>query len=131
MNQPNPDFPHTPNMDPLQKEINTWALIMHLSLLAGFLVPLAGLVAPIVIYLIKKEALPGLVAHGHVIFNWIISVVVYVIVGGILTIVLIGVPILIALAIVAVIFPIVGAIKASDGLVWCYPLSIQVFKQAE
>lgn len=118
-------------MDPQQKETNTWALIMHLSLLAGFLVPLAGLVAPIVIYLIKKEALPGLVAHGHVIFNWIISVVVYVIIGGILTIVLIGVPILIALAIVAVIFPIVGAIKASDGLVWRYPLSIQVFKQAE
>lgn len=131
MNQPNPEFSHTPDMDPQQKETNTWALIMHLSLLAGFLVPLAGLVAPIVIYLIKKEALPGLVAHGHVIFNWIISVVVYVIIGGILTIVLIGVPILIALAIVAVIFPIVGAIKASDGLVWRYPLSIQVFKQAE
>lgn len=118
-------------MDPLQKETNTWALIMHLSLLAGFLVPLAGLIAPIVIYLIKKDALPGLVAHGHVIFNWIISVVVYAIIGGILTIVLIGVPILLALAIVAVIFPIVGAIKASDGLVWRYPLSIQVFKQAE
>lgn len=131
MNQPNPEFSHTPDMDPLQKETNTWALIMHLSLLAGFLVPLAGLIAPIVIYLIKKDALPGLVAHGHVIFNWIISVVVYVIIGGILTIVLIGVPILIALAIVAVIFPIVGAIKASDGLVWRYPLSIQVFKQAE
>lgn len=131
MNQPNPDFSHVSNMDPLQKETNTWALIMHLSLLAGFLVPLAGLIAPIVIYLIKKDALPGLVAHGHVIFNWIISVVVYAIIGGILAIVLIGVPILIALGIVAVIFPIVGAIKASDGVVWRYPLSIQVFKQAE
>lgn len=131
MSQPNPDFSHVSNIDSLQKETNTWALIMHLSLLAGFLVPLAGLIAPIVIYLIKKDALPGLVAHGHVIFNWIISVVVYAIIGGILTIVLIGVPILIALGIVAVIFPIVGAIKASDGVVWRYPLSIQVFKQAE
>lgn len=131
MNEPNVEFSHTPEMDPLQKETNTWALIMHLSLLAGFLVPLAGLVAPIVIYLMKKEALPGLVDHGHVIFNWIISVVVYAIIGALLAIVLIGVPILIALAVVAVIFPIVGAIKASDGVVWRYPLSIQVFKKAE
>ncbi len=62
------------------KETNTWALIMHLSLLAGFLVPLAGLIAPVAIYLIKKNDLPGLVPHGHVIFNWIVSVIIYCII---------------------------------------------------
>jgi len=34
---------------------------------------------------------------------------------------------LIAPTIVAVAFPIVGAIKASDGEVWRYPLSIRFF----
>ena len=113
------------------KETNTWALIMHLSLLTGFLVPLAGLIAPVAIYLIKKNDLPGLVPHGHVIFNWIVSVIIYCIVGVVLTVVLIGVPILIALGVISIIFPIVGAIKASDGEVWRYPLSINVFKPAQ
>jgi len=117
--------------DPLQKETNTWALIMHLSLLGGFLLPGAGLIAPIVIYLLKKDALPGLVAHGNVVFNWLVSFVVYAVIGALLSIVLIGVPILIALVLVSFIFPIIGAIKASDGIVWCYPLSIPVFKSAE
>ncbi len=118
-------------IDPLQKETNTWALVMHLSLLAGFLVPLAGLIAPIVIYLLKKEQLPGLVAHGHVIFNWLVSLIVYLLIGGLLTIVLIGIPILLALGLVSLIFPIIGAIKASDGVVWRYPLSIEIFKSKE
>lgn len=131
MNQPNPEFSQMPSSDPLQKETNTWALIMHLSLLTGFVVPFGGLIAPIVIYLLKKEALPGLVAHGYVVFNWLISLVIYLIIGALLSIVVIGIPILIALGIVALIFPIVGAIKASDGVVWRYPLSIEVFKRTE
>lgn len=132
MNDPHTDglsSPHSSN--PIQKETNTWAMAMHLSLLAGFLVPLAGLIVPIVIYLLKKEQLPGLVAHGHVVFNWLVSLIVYALIGGLLTIVLIGVPILLALALVSLIFPVIGAIKASDGVVWRYPLSIEIFKSTE
>ncbi len=111
-----------------QKQTQNWALAMHLSLLAGFVVPLAGLIAPIVIYLLKKDSLPGLVDHGHVVFNWLVSVIVYGLIGALLTVVVIGIPILLALGLVSLIFPIIGAIKASDGVVWRYPLSIQVFR---
>lgn len=122
------DNPSSTSGQPVDKDTNTWAIIMHLSLLAGFLIPFAGLIAPLAIYLIKKNDLPGLVPHGHVVFNWIISVIIYAVVGVVLTIVLIGVPILIALGIISIIFPIIGAIKASDGMVWRYPLSIEIFK---
>ena len=122
------DNPSPTSGQPMDKDTNTWAIIMHLSLLAGFLIPFAGLIAPLAIYLIKKNDLPGLVPHGHVVFNWIISVIIYAVVGVVLTIVLIGVPILIALGIISIIFPIIGAIKASDGMVWRYPLSIEIFK---
>lgn len=124
----NSETPSPTSGQPADKDTNTWAIIMHLSLLAGFLIPFAGLIAPLAIYLIKKNDLPGLVPHGHVVFNWIISVIIYAVVGVVLTIVLIGVPILIALGIISIIFPIVGAIKASDGMVWRYPLSIEIFK---
>jgi len=119
--------PMTPS-DPQQHQINQWAVILHLSLLAGFIVPMAGLIAPIAIYLIKRNELPGLVPHANVIFNWLISAIIYAVIFVLLSFILIGIPLLLALAVVAVIFPIIGAVKASNGEVWRYPLSFSFFK---
>lgn len=110
------------------KETNTWAMILHLSLLAGLIVPFAGLIAPIVIFFIKKDELPGIVPHGHAVFNWMISALIYAIVSAILVIIVVGLLGLLAVAILSIIFPIIGGIKASDGEVWPYPLSIKFFK---
>ena len=111
---------------PVSKEVQTrqWAMFLHLSLLAGLLVPLAGLVVPIVIWQIKKEELPGLDAHGKVVMNWIISEVIYGIACFVLFFLLIGIPLLLALGVIAIVFPVIGAIKANEGVVWKYPLSI-------
>lgn len=110
------------------KETNTWAMILHLSLLSGLVVPMAGLIVPIIIYVIKKDSLPGLEPHGNVVFNWMISAVIYAIVSIVLIFVLVGVLTLFAVAILSIVFPIIGAIKASEGEVWPYPLSIPIFK---
>ena len=37
------------------KDFRMWAMILHFSLLAGFVIPLGGLIAPIIIWQIKKE----------------------------------------------------------------------------
>ncbi|HSH27015.1 MAG TPA: DUF4870 domain-containing protein [Wenzhouxiangella sp.] len=110
------------------KETRTWAMILHLSMLSGLVVPLAGLVVPIVIYMLKKDDMPGIKPHGYVVFNWMISAVIYAIASMILMIVGIGFLLIAALAIVSLIFPIIGGIKASEGEVWPYPLSIKFFK---
>lgn len=111
-----------------EKETNTWALILHLSVLSGLIVPMAGLIVPVVIFILKKDQLPGLVPHGHVIFNWLISVLIYAVISMILLIVGIGALLLAVLAILSLVFPIIGAVKASEGQVWPYPLSIKFFK---
>ncbi|MDZ7791092.1 MAG: DUF4870 domain-containing protein [Xanthomonadales bacterium] len=111
-----------------EKETNTWAMILHLSMLSGLIVPMAGLIVPIVIYILKKDQLPGLKPHGYVIFNWMISAFIYAIISMILMIVGIGILLLGALALVSLIFPIIGGVKASEGEVWPYPLSIKFFK---
>ena len=46
----------------------------------------------------------------------------------ILLFVVVGIPLLLVLAVVAVVFPIIGGIKANNGEVWKYPLSITFFK---
>jgi len=110
------------------RQVRQWALVLHLSLLAGFLIPLAGLVAPIIIWQLKKEEMPGLDAHGKVVANWIISSIIYLGVSVLLIFVLIGIPLILLLCLVGVIFPIIGGIKASDGEVWKYPMSITFFR---
>ena len=111
-----------------ERKTRTWAMFLHFSLLAGFVVPMAGLVTPIIIWQIQKNKLPGIDEHGKVVANWLISLIIYGVVSGLLTFILIGFPMLIVLVVVSIIFPIIGGIKANDGQLWKYPLSIQFFK---
>ncbi len=135
MEQSNQTPTPTPDSGPgrdLDRENRNWATILHLSVLAGLVIAFAGLIAPLIIYLIKREELPGLEPHSKVVFNWIISAVIYFFVGLVLTATvvgaIIGIPLMLAVAVLSIIFPIIGGIKASEGEVWPYPLSIPILK---
>ncbi len=125
-----PAAPLTPEAQAAAKEHQTrqWATLLHLSLLAGFLVPLGGFIVPILIWLIKKEDLPALDAHGKMAANWILSTLLYWVVTFLLLFVLVGIPLLLALWVITIVFPIIGAIKANEGVVWKYPLTIAFIK---
>jgi hypothetical protein len=99
-------------------------------MLAGFVVPLAGLVAPIIIWQIKKKEMPSLDAHGCNAANWIISSLIYMVVSTILVFIVIGIPMLVVLGVLCIVFPVIAAIKANDGIVWQYPLCITFFTPA-
>ena len=104
-------------------------LLLHLSQLAGMILPGAGLVLPIVMWATEKDHSPLIDEHGKVIFNWMISSLIYTLISLVLCFFLIGFPILIVLLILMVVFPIIGGIKANDGMVWKYPLSISFFSR--
>jgi len=113
---------------PLDDTSRQWAMFVHLSQLSNFLVPGAGIVLPIVLWQMKKAEMPALDPHGKVVVNWVISALIYAAIGTILSFLLIGLLVLIPLALCALIFPILGGLKARDGLVWPYPLSIKFLK---
>ena len=106
------------------QQTRQWAFVLHMSMLAGFLVPPAGFIAPIVIWQLKKNELPEIDAHGKNAVNWIISAAIYMVVSVLLIFVIIGIPMIIALGAAGVVFPIIAAIKANNGELWKYPLSI-------
>jgi hypothetical protein len=122
-----PEDAATPPLDP-ERQTRQWAMLLHLSQLLGFLVPLGGLVAPVLIWQLKKDALPGLDAHGKVVLNWVISELIYILAASLLVLVVIGAPLLIVLLVLGAVFPIIGAVKANDGELWRYPLSIEFLK---
>ena len=111
------------------RETNQWAMFIHFSILAGWIVPIGGLIVPILLWQIKKDELPGIVPHAHIVLNWILTSLVYALICFILTFVLIGILGFIALGLATVIFAVIGGIKANEGKVWEYPGTfIRIFK---
>lgn len=112
-----------------EREANNWAVILHLSQLLGFTaVPFIGLAAPIIIWLLMKEQYPGLDIHGKNVANWILSSLLYAVLAVLSLFIVIGIVLLPALFILGVVFPIIGAVEASRGKVWKYPLTIEFIK---
>jgi uncharacterized Tic20 family protein len=101
------------------------AVVTHLSGLAGYLVPFGGVLAPIIIWVVKKDSpVISAIAKQALLLNVIVFVVFCALAVLWITIILIPVVILawILLGIVAVVLPIVGAVKASDGSYYRYPV---------
>jgi uncharacterized Tic20 family protein len=103
-------------------------MLLHLSQLLVFLLPGLGLVVPVVLWAINKDKEPLVDQHGRIVMNWILSAFIYVAVSVILAFVGIGFVTLAILSIIGIVFPIIGGVKANDGIVWNYPLSIPFFK---
>jgi uncharacterized Tic20 family protein len=113
----------------IDKETRQWAMFIHFSLLAGWVIPLAGLIVPILLWQMKKDELPGIVPHAHIVMNWMVTSLVYAMICFVLTLVLIGIFGFIALAIASIVFAIMGGLKANEGIVWEYPWTIvKIFK---
>jgi uncharacterized Tic20 family protein len=113
---------------PVNKDQNMWAMLCHLAGVLGlFLFPLS-IIAPLVIWLIKKDEYPLVADQGKEVVNFQISVLIYGIISAILIIVIIGILMLVALGIFAVIMGIVGMVKANEGVAYRYPLAIRLIK---
>ncbi|HEX7589590.1 MAG TPA: DUF4870 domain-containing protein [Demequinaceae bacterium] len=85
-------------------------------------------VGPLVIWLIGKDKSAFVDTEGKEALNWGITLVAGWIVGGILLVVLIGILILMAVGIAALVFGIMGAIAANKGQNYRYPFTFRFIK---
>ena len=109
-------------------EAKQLGMFLHLSQLLSLVIPVAGIIVPIVLWQSKKTEIPAIDAHGKMIINWFLSALIYLAASLVLTIILIGILGFIAVGIMSIVFPIIGAIKANNGELWEYPLTIKFLK---
>lgn len=110
---------------PIAAEERGLAVITHLSGLAGYIVPFGGVLVPILIWVVKSESpVISSIAKQALLLNVVVFVLAILLGLLALTIVLIPLSIIgwIVIGIAAVALPIVGALKASDGKYYEYPL---------
>jgi uncharacterized Tic20 family protein len=111
------------------KDEQNWAMICHLSALAGFVVPFGNVIGPLVVWLIKKDTMPLVDQHGKEALNFQITVTMAVFVCILLMLVLIGIFLLFVVGLGALVMTIIAGVKVANGeLDYKYPFALRLIK---
>jgi uncharacterized Tic20 family protein len=119
----------------ISKDARMWAMFCHLGGLAGLIIPLAGnIVAPLIIWQIKKDDFAFIDEQGKEAVNFQISMSLYGLIGSIACLITcvgaILIPFVVAPAIYIIdfVFLLIAAVKANNGHHYRYPLTIRFIK---
>jgi len=130
---PPPDNPPPSGEPPLgsapSAEQRQWAMFGHLSALLGLVT--AGwlcFLGPLVIWLVKKDTMPFAADQAKEALNFNITVMIAAAISWILMFVLIGILLLVVLAVAWLVFTVIAAIKANEGVVYRYPFTLRLIK---
>ncbi|HJU98446.1 MAG TPA: DUF4870 domain-containing protein [Jiangellaceae bacterium] len=105
-------------------EDRNWAVGAHLSAFLAAYIAL-GFIGPLVVMLIRGDRSPYVRAHAVEALNFNLTVLIYVVICVVLALLLIGFLLLAGLAVLYLVTVISGAIAASQGRAYRYPLTIR------
>ncbi|WP_109299198.1 DUF4870 domain-containing protein [Aquimarina sp. AU474] len=111
------------------REDKSVLVVTHLSQLLDLITGFGGFLVPLILWLTQREQVMTMDEHGKSIMNFQISMFIYAIIC-IPLILLFGLGLL-GLAVIAIlcfVFPIVNAVRASNGERPSYPLSMRIIK---
>ncbi|MFC1806064.1 DUF4870 domain-containing protein [Planctomycetota bacterium] len=111
----------TPDAE-ISKDARTFAMLCHLLALV------LGVFGPLIIWLIKKDEHPFVDEQGKEAVNFELSILIGCFICIPLAFLIIGIPLMFALMIYGIVFRIIGAIKANDGVHFRYPYRLQLIK---
>ena len=121
-------------------EERQWAMFAHLSALLGGLLTsgwagnLGFFIGPLVIWLVKKDTMPFVNDQAKEALNFAITVSIAFLALLILTLMTLGVgalltvPLMLISGVAALVFIIIAAIKANEGVAYRYPFSLRLIK---
>lgn len=101
-------------------------VVTHLSQLLDIVTGFGGFLVPLILWLTQKDSILDMDENGRSIVNFRLSMFLYILIC-IPLILLLGLGILgiIAIAVLCLVFPIINAVKVSNGEKPYYPLSIK------
>jgi uncharacterized Tic20 family protein len=120
-------------------EERQWAMFAHLSallggLLTGHWMGIGCFIAPLIIWLIKKDTLPFVADQAKEALNFNITVAIVSAVLLVLTVVTFGIgvfltlPVGVIVGIAWLVLVIMAAIKANEGVTYRYPFALRLIK---
>jgi len=111
-----------------ERDERMWATFAHLGVIAGFIIPFGNVIAPLIIWLTQRDKSTFVDLHAKEALNFQITVSIFAIGAAILTLIAIGLIFLILIGLAALVFGIMGAMKANQGEPYEYPWSLRLVK---
>jgi len=121
MSTPPPLSSPPPALPKPSSDDRLWIILSHISMMIG-----VGLILPLVVYLWKKPDAPLVADHAKEALNFHISLFIYSLACIPLIFIFIGIPILILIGLTGFILGIIGTVKASENILYRYPLTIRL-----
>ena len=119
----------TQEISEIPAEARKWAMIAHVVALVGLLGNGVGfLLGPLIVWMMKREEHAFVAEQGKEAVNFQITMAVAAVISLILTLVVVGIFLLIAVGLVATILPVIAGMKANEGVHYRYPLTYRFIK---
>jgi uncharacterized Tic20 family protein len=135
-----PPPPNEPIGGAPSAEERQWAMFAHLSALLGALLTGAFgggwgcFIGPLIIWLVKKDTMPFVNDQGKEALNFNITVAIACVILVLLSVMTLGIGLIIAIPLWVIIgiawlvFTIIAAIKANEGVSYRYPFTLRLIK---
>ena len=111
-----------------EKEERQWAMLAHIGTFSSLFIPLGNIIAPIVVWQIRKHDSEFVVEQAKESLNFQITLILYSIISLFLCIIVIGFFLIFALIIFGLIMVIVAGIRTNDGQDFQYPMTLRLLK---
>ena len=124
----------------ISTEERQWAMFAHLSALAGGIITagwagsIGCFIGPLVIWLLKKDTLPFVNDQAKEALNFNITLAIVGLALLVLSIITFGLGLLLAIPVGIIVgigwlvFTIIAAIKANEGVAYRYPVTLRLIK---
>ncbi|MPZ25065.1 MAG: DUF4870 domain-containing protein [Micromonosporaceae bacterium] len=108
----------------------TWALVAHFGGAAGMFVlgGVGGWIAPLIALMSRGNQSATVRQHAVNALNFQLTWSIVGVIGYLTICIVIGAVIIPVAALVGIIFGIIGGVKANDGVVYEYPVSVKMIK---
>ena len=112
----------------LSQDERNMGIAVQVSSFAGYIIPFGSILGPFIVWLMKRDEMPFVDECGRNCINFKISLMIYMMISAVLMLVGIGFLLIGVLAIIDIVFTIIAAMKASEGVSYKYPMTIKFLK---
>jgi uncharacterized Tic20 family protein len=112
----------------VDETVRTTAVVAHLSTFAGLIVPFGSVIGPLAVWLTRRHQDPFIDQAGREALNFGISIAIYGAVVLVAALMLVGIPFLIVGVAAWVVLASLAAVKASQGQIYRYPLTMRLVR---
>ncbi len=114
--------------DQIPEPERNWAMLCHISTFAGYIMPLGGILGPLILWLSRKDQSEWIDYNGKQALNFQLSILLYMFLTIPLIFIVVGIPIMVFLVFLEIVCVSIASIKSARGEVYRYPISIPFFQ---